>query len=144
MILILLILIVVVIAVGVFKNPSTSFTNVTIKNHLFKVEIADTPEERQIGLSKRYYLAEDGGMLFTYTDKGIYGFWMKDMYFPIDNIWIEDNTVVDILKSVNIPSTEKDVVAFYPYKPINKVLEIKSGLSDTFNIQPGDIITISD
>ncbi len=144
LILILLILIVTVIIAGMLGKPKDSLVNLRIKDHVFKVEVADTIEERQLGLSKRYSIAEDGGMLFVYDEKGTYGYWMKDMYFPIDILWIEDNIVVDILKSVVIPSTEKDLVVYYPYKPINKVLEIKSGLSDILNIQIGDKITISD
>src|SRR3989344_8940875 len=52
------------------------------------IEIADTQEKQKKGLSGRDNLPEDSGMLFVFKEEGHHQFWMKDMNFSIDIIWI--------------------------------------------------------
>ncbi len=52
-------------------------------------EIADTPEKRERGLMYREGLKKDEGMLFVFPEENYYSFWMKNMKFPIDIIWID-------------------------------------------------------
>ena len=64
-----------------------------------KVEIVDTVESRALGLSGREELKDGNGMLFVFDDVGKYNFWMKNMNFPIDIIWLgEDERVIYIKK----------------------------------------------
>jgi uncharacterized membrane protein (UPF0127 family) len=59
-----------------------------------EAEIVDTVESRELGLSGRNTLKEGRGMLFVFPQAGRYGFWMKDMNFPIDILWINEQGVV--------------------------------------------------
>jgi uncharacterized membrane protein (UPF0127 family) len=52
-----------------------------------RVEVADTPAEREFGLSGRETLAADGGMLFVIEVRGP-GFWMKDTRIPLSVAFI--------------------------------------------------------
>ncbi|MDX1536041.1 MAG: DUF192 domain-containing protein, partial [Candidatus Spechtbacterales bacterium] len=72
------------------------------------VELAEKPEDKAKGLSGRSSLAEEHGMLFVFNRPGTYSFWMKEMNFPIDIIWIgEDMRVVDITKNAKPESYPK-------------------------------------
>ena len=62
------------------------------------VEVADTQASRELGLSGREKMGDDEGILFVFDTPGRYGFWMKDMQFPLDIIWINQNGVVVNMK----------------------------------------------
>jgi uncharacterized membrane protein (UPF0127 family) len=68
------------------------------------VEVVNSIESRQTGLSNRSEIGSDG-MLFAYDTKFPWSFWMLDMQFPIDMIFFSDEQVVDIIP--NIPPPEK-------------------------------------
>lgn len=69
--------------------------NVTLPSgKVIAVEVADTPEARELGLSGRSGLSEDEGLLFVFDAPGNYAFWMKDMKFAIDIIWLDQQGVV--------------------------------------------------
>lgn len=75
---------------------------ITLPQGKLSVEIADTPSARMQGLSGRTGLDEGEGMLFVFDQPGRYGFWMKDMTFPIDIVWIsQDGYVVHMEKNVS-------------------------------------------
>lgn len=56
-----------------------------------KAEVVDNEEARMKGLSGRDNLADDEGMFFVFEKSDIYPFWMKDMKFAIDIIWIMED-----------------------------------------------------
>jgi uncharacterized protein len=117
---------------------------VELRGHRFEVEIADTIPTRARGLSYRESLPEDAGMLFIFSSSSKYGFWMKDMKFPIDIIWLKGDTVVGIAKNAQ-PEPEKTVYGLtkhFPPEEIDRVLEINAGLSDKYGIVPGDKATL--
>ncbi len=89
------------------------------------VELAITHEEREVGLSGRPHLDEDEGMLFIFEYPGKYGFWMKDMNFAIDIVWIsEKGTVVHIEENVKPSSFPK---VFMNGPGAKYVLEVQAG-----------------
>lgn len=101
-----------------------------------QVELALTPKEHTQGLSGREELLEDKGMLFVFDTPGKQAFWMKDMNFSIDIIWIdEDFSVVHIQKSVSPESYPK---IFAPQREAKYVLETVSGFSEKNNLKEGD------
>ena len=90
----------------------------------YRVRIADSLAERAQGLSGTAALAPDEGMLFVFERAGMYGFWMKDMYYPIDIIWLNDELrPVGITKNIS-PDTFPTV--FYPPVPVRYVLEVST------------------
>ena len=125
---------------GVFGGPSGE---VTINGRTFKVEVADTPEKREIGLSKKTSLANDQGMVFVFDKPDYYSFWMKEMQIPIDIIYINNNKVVSVYGEVKPPTEENSPLPLYkPTVPADRVLEINAGLSNEYNIKPGDTAQI--
>lgn len=117
---------------------------VTIKNHKFKLYVARDPKDYQIGLSKYNNLPQDYGMLFPFDKPDYYSFWMKEMKFPIDIIYIRDNQIVTILKNIPTPKTKEESIPIYkPSQPADNVLEINAGLSEKYNLKEGDKISLN-
>lgn len=97
--------------------------------------MAVTDAEREQGLSGQKALPKDSGVLFVFQSAGVYGFWMKDMNFPIDMVWIgADKTVSGVAPGVS-PSSYPQI--FYPPTPITYVLELASGEAAKMHIAPG-------
>ena len=115
-------------------NAVLSLRDVTVD-----VEIADTPAARTQGLSGRHELAPGTGMLFVFDRPDTYGFWMPDMYFSIDILWLDVNKrVVHIEPDV---SPESYPESFSPPAPALYVLEVPSGWSREHGISVGDRAT---
>ena len=111
---------------------------IKINDTSIEVEVVDTPETREKGLSDREALPESAGMLFIFDSPTQYGFWMKDMKFSIDIIWIDDKfTIIGIEKEVS-PNTFPQI--FSPDKDIKYVLELPAGSSSKYNIEIGTVI----
>ena len=113
-----------------------------IGNASVRVDIADTPTLRERGLSGRKLLLDDQGMYFIFDHPDVYPFWMKEMNFPIDIIWIgEHMSVVDITKSASpssFPQTfVSSVSALY-------VLEVQAGFAERHGIKIGDQVVLLD
>ncbi len=101
-----------------------------------KTELALTPEAQEKGLSGRKELKEDESMLFVFSLAGKYPFWMKDMDFSIDIIWIgEDLRVVYIKKDARPESYPE---TFAPAGDAKYVLEVISSFSEKNNLKEGE------
>ncbi len=103
-------------------------------------DVADTPALRQRGLSGRKTLSEDQGMFFVFEQPGIYPFWMNEMNFPIDIIWIDENmNVADITRSATPSSFPQ---TFASKSPVPYVLEVQAGFSDRHGIEIWDQVEL--
>ena len=108
------------------------------------VALAITPQEQAKGLGQRASLPQDQGMLFLFKKADKLYFWMKDMEFPIDIIFIKDHTIVSVAENVPALKVPDNKLPIYsPTKPSDKVLEINAGLFKKYNFKAGDTITIS-
>lgn len=112
---------------------------VTIEGRTFNVEVVRESKDQQIGLTKYNTIKEDQGMLFLFEQPDTYGFWMKNMKFPIDIIFIRDDTVVSTSPEAQpIAQDAENPTIYQPEVPADKVLEIQSGLAEKYNIKTGD------
>jgi hypothetical protein len=116
---------------------------VTIKDISILVEMAQTKAQWEKGLSDRTDLGELDGMLFVFPQFHIPIFWMKDMHFPIDMIWISSGKVVDITPSTPVELTDK-LPTYSPRVPVNMILETRAGWAEENGITIGDTLTIND
>lgn len=117
---------------------------VKIDGKTFIVDLAKTDEQKAKGLSIYDKLPLDKGMIFIYKKAGYYAFWMKDMKFPIDIIYINKNKIVDIFKNVPIKKSENETLAIVrPKAKADTILEINAGLSDKYNFKTGDFVKIN-
>ena len=99
------------------------------------VEIADTDAARARGLSGRPALAKNTGMLFVFATADDQSFWMKDMNFPLDIIWLDDHwRVIDVTQNIS----PKDFPKTYgPRAPARYVLEVNAGFISAHHITIG-------
>lgn len=128
-----------------FVSQPPKQASLIINNSLLKVEVADTPSRRSKGLGEKEKLASDEGMLFVFEKTDRYNFWMKGLKFPLDFVWIKDDTVVDFLENVPPPAIgqqDQSLPIYSPKVEINKVLEVNSGTIQLLNIKVGDKIQI--
>lgn len=114
---------------------------VIINNQIIKVKIAQRPRLIQKGLSGQDGLAENQGMLFVFSKPDIYEFWMKDMKFPLDIIWINNGQIVEIWQNAPLPQG-KEIPHYRPKNPANYVLEVKAGTAKKYGWQVDDKIEL--
>ena len=131
------------------KSPTPTQTpgrQVTIGATTIPVEIADTDAKRSLGLGKRTSLDKDSGMLFIFPQKDVTrNFWMKDMNFAIDIIWINDGKIVRIDK--NVPPqpgvADSALKSYSSGTPVDYVLEVNAGFSEKGGINIGSGVDLS-
>lgn len=124
-------------------QPASSYDKkLFINENEINIEIADTNESRKQGLSGRQSMPMDSGMLFIFDKAGYYSFWMPDTYFPLDFIWINGDTIVDITENVpNHPGPQtKDLPLYKPSQPADKILELNAGVAKSLEIKVGNKI----
>ena len=109
-----------------------------------QVEVVDTPVSRELGLSKRLMMKNDEGMLFVFDVPGRYGFWMKDMSFPLDIMWINQNGIVVNIERNVTPESYKEKKTYINQADASYVLEINAGQAEKFGLYLGSKIKIAD
>ena len=124
-------------------NTGLKIPTATINNHTFNIEIAKTLKEKEIGLSTKKILSQNAGMLFLFNKPAYYPFWMKNMKFPIDIIFIRNGRIVTIHKNVKPPTNSNENPPIYrSSEPADIVLEINAGLSEKYNFKEGDVMRL--
>lgn len=156
----LLIFILLVLAYGLYvgwqtvfpKSPNeksssspvnTPISTIQIGGTIYKIEVADTDDEKIQGLSGRDKLAADQGMLFTYATKDRYSFWMKGMRFPLDFVWIDGDTIADLTEDVPRPLIETYTPIVQPKVAVDKILEINAGEIKKQGFKIGDRVYLT-
>ena len=120
---------------------------VTIAGTSFSVDIAADNASRAQGLSGRERLVDGRGMLFLFSTEEVRTFWMNEMQFDLDMVWIDGACkIVDISKDVPAPTPDQaigDLPTYGPVSPIMYVLEINAGVSDAMGFSPGDTVSFA-
>jgi uncharacterized protein len=127
----------------VYRQSIVPRTHVLIDGRIrVEVEVMLTPAAQEKGLSGHAPLAADQGMLFLFDSPQRYGFWMKDMTFPIDIIWIAGEKVADITVNAAIPVQGQDLPIYSPRVPVDKVLEVPAGFAALHGLRIGSTVEI--
>jgi len=109
--------------------------------HTYMVELATTPQQWVQGLSGRETLYPARGMLFVFPQPQVQSFWMKNMKFPLDIVWLgEDFTVVGMEE--NIPPCKKDCPTYTSPVPVKYVLEVAAGTVKKEGLKVGDKLVV--
>jgi len=120
-------------ACGIYKQGEVKIDSKTLH-----VDIADDICKQELGLSGKKSLSDSTGMIFIFGKLGNYGFWMQNMNFPLDILWINDNFEVVGMEKSLATSTYPGI--FGENYLTKYVLEIPAGYSDKNNIKVGDKI----
>ncbi len=114
---------------------NTKLIEIYDSSNIIYVSVADTPELRIKGLSGHEPLNTSEGMLFVFDVSSVDNcFWMKDMSFPIDMVWLDENKqVVTVAPEVAPESYPR---TFCPEHPAKYGLELASRQADSLGIKP--------
>ncbi len=124
------------------QKINSNLHNFSLNNKEINLEIAKTPAAQYQGLSDRVSLCQQCGMLFIFATPEPKIFVMRRMQFPLDIVWIYQNTVVGISK--NLPPEHSE--PYTPYQSpekVNWVLELNAGAADFYNLEIGKKINFN-
>jgi uncharacterized protein len=103
--------------------------------HVFQVEVARTPPDREQGLMYRQSMPADQGMLFDFGRVEPVAMWMRNTYIPLDMLFIRpDGSIARVAENAEplslrtVPSGE----------PVLAVLELNGGTARRLGIKAGD------
>lgn len=118
---------------------------VTLAGREISFDLAEGLDEQRRGLGGQLGIEENQGMLFMFPIPDFPVFWMKDMNFSIDIVWIKGDEVVDISANVqHEPGVPDDLLKTYvPKVPADRVLELKAGWAERNGLKPGDKVEIT-
>lgn len=134
----LLVASVVLIVLGATSRPSAD--KVFVNEKSFIVERVSSPAALEKGLGGRFRLAKNHGMLFIFEHADAYCFWMKDMHFPLDILWFNDNYQL-VYSQVNVsPGSYPEL--FCPAANALYVLEVNAGQAATIVNLPSVILRL--
>ncbi|MBX4188500.1 DUF192 domain-containing protein [Candidatus Saccharibacteria bacterium] len=126
---------------GMYRND----VNISINGRVFKTEQAKSSKEFTTGLGGRACIPEDRAMLFAFSRPSQYKFWMKDMKFPIDIIWISSDRKIAGIETNVQPSSYYSKLPYFindPKHPAQFVIEVKANTSTELNMQLGNTVTL--
>lgn len=96
----------------------------------YVLEIADTDMLRERGLGGREAICSHCGMLFVFPRAEAHGFWMKEMRFALDIVWLHQDEVVHIERRIDPRSVE----IFRPMVGADRVIEVRAGGAETLQV----------
>lgn len=145
-IVILSVIVIIVIAfLSLDRKPKINLSQKAIRigSQELTVETAQTTAQITVGLGNRDSLGSDG-MLFVMPVRTIPTFWMKDMRFDLDFVWIDADTVIDITENVSAQQADPDskLRVYSPRFPVTHVLEMNSGAIQKLGIRIGDRVSL--
>ena len=111
---------------------------IVIRGHIFKIETVVSESAKAKGLGGRQSICADCGMLFVFDKPDTHAFWMKDMQFALDLLWLRGGRVVFLEK--NVPSSFGQTMI--PSEKADRVLELNAGTVDKLGIVLGDSVSI--
>jgi uncharacterized membrane protein (UPF0127 family) len=118
--------------------PQKDIVTVCIKDTCIQAEVVSAFAEREKGLMFRESLAKDKGMLFILEEEGLYGFWMKNMRFALDIIWLDLNKkIIDIKENVQPCGASCEILN--SDGKAKYVLEVNAGFSKRNKIKVGEV-----
>jgi len=137
-IVVLLAIVIIAVIFIIYRYHGRTIT-IRVGNAALVVEVARTPEARQLGLMYRQRLPEDMGMLFVFDTVGIYPFWMKNTHIPLSIAFITaDGRIVDIQDMEPLSLT-----LHFPSQPIRFALEVNRSWFTRHGVKVGDTVRIS-
>jgi uncharacterized membrane protein (UPF0127 family) len=123
----------------IIRADKESLTKFRAPFGVIYTHVARSPSTRERGLSGTPSLDSDEGMLFIFPQPGVYAFWMKDMNFGIDIIWIDsDRRVIGVTHNIS-PETYPET--FGPTEKVQFVLEVPAGSAEKFGLKEGSTVS---
>ena len=104
--------------------------------HRIDAQVAQTPDQRSIGLMFRKDMPHHEGMLFVFERPSGLCFWMKHTLLPLTAAFVADDGTIVNLADMKPQTTDTHCAS----KPVRYVLEMNQGWFKQKNIKPGNTI----
>lgn len=111
--------------------------HILIGNQILRVEMVKSSADLTQGLSGREEIGGDG-MLFVMPQKQVANFWMKDMKFDLDFVFIGEGAVLEVISDVKYPQGQEAPRSVQSAFPVDYVLELEAGQAKKWDIKQGD------
>jgi hypothetical protein len=102
-----------------------------------QVDLADTPSKAERGLMFRNSLPEGSGMWFIFPDDLERVFWMKNVGFSLDIVFIDKNYVIKKIERMVPPCVKEPCPRYYSNAPVRYVLEVPGGYCGKMGVKEG-------
>jgi uncharacterized membrane protein (UPF0127 family) len=122
-------------------RPVAKSARIQIAGSILTVELAESPEDQQRGLSGRASLPSDHGMLFVFGSEAQWGFWMNGMSFPLDIIWFNSSREAVFIEQSLQPCGSSQCPTYTPLVAALYVLEVNANFVQSHNISLGMVFT---
>ena len=81
-------------------------------------------------------------MLFIFPKPARQNFWMKDMKFPIDILWIKGDKIIGVAENAALPITGQELEIYSSPEEADRVLEINAGKAREWGVKVGGRIEL--
>jgi hypothetical protein len=123
---------------GVFPPQYLTTTVLEIGGQSVTAAIADDETEQMDGLGGFESMPENTGMLFAFGGSDYRDFWMKDMKFSLDILWLDEGGAILHIEKKLAPETYPKI--FSSPEPAFYVLELNAGFADRHQVKIGDLV----
>jgi len=117
------------------QEPQSNLQRTKLSAGMYQidVQIAQTPEQRQIGLMFRKEMPQAEGMIFVFEQPATQCFWMKNTLLPLTAAFVADDG--RIVNLVDMKPMSED--SHCSKEPVRFVLEMNQGWFSRKNIKEG-------
>lgn len=128
----------VVSGILIYRSTIADTSQITLGGKHFYAEVVTTSVDRERGLSGRDELVADKAMVFPYEMVGNQCFWMKNMKFAIDILWLDEQNRISFIEHSVDPAS-------YPQNfchTAKNVVELQAGTTNRLNVKVGDQVDL--
>ena len=117
------------------EGPQLDLMRVKLQAGMYQIDaqVAQTPQQRAIGLMNRREMPAHEGMLFIFEQPSIQCFWMKNTLLPLTAAFVADDGTIVNLADMAPQSTQSHCAT----KPVRFVLEMHQGWFAKKNMTAG-------
>jgi len=135
---VILLAVIASVLIILFNKSTDDNPYLLVNGQKIYIETLTTEKQKEKGLSGRKFLASNNGLLFVYENMGNWKIWMKNMFFPIDVIWIDNEGIVVGVKTNISPESYPEIHQID--RQSRYIIELNAGAAERYNIKPGDKI----
>lgn len=117
-------------------GPKLPTVTLDVSGHRVVAEVADSQEERALGLMNRDSLGADSGMIFAYPDTRVREFWMKDTRIPLSIAYLDKTGKIVKIADMH-PFDESRTSSIYPAR---YALEVNAGWFAEHGVEKGAMV----
>jgi uncharacterized membrane protein (UPF0127 family) len=108
----------------------------------YRLEVASTPTQTELGLMYRTVLPENSGMLFRFNETRPVAFWMKNTRIPLDMLFVQSGKIVNIAHQAQ-PCRQEPCPVYPSGLPVDMVIELPGGTAQKDQIKEGSRIHLT-